>query len=107
MATRDHLQRNLFENPTTAAYVGMSRSVVQTPRDHNQNSNYAATISKAQTMMQVTDKNFGRTEQEMARKKMNKQETNLPGFSELKIGEDLSLKLKQRAKEQMARDLRI
>ena len=52
-------------------------------------SNYQATISKAQTVMHVTNENFGSTEQKFAREKLKLQETNLPGFSELKIDLDL------------------
>ena len=52
-------------------------------------SNYQVTISKAQTVMHVTNENFGSTEQKFAREKLKLQETNLPGFSELKIDLDL------------------
>ena len=48
-------------------------------------SNYQATISKNNAIEQVTENNFNQKEQTYAKQKLQMQETNLPGFSELKI----------------------
>jgi len=44
-------------------------------------------------MKDVNHENFKNAEQRMALQKMQKHETNLPGFVELKIGEDLAANL--------------
>ena len=81
--------------------IGRSRQVGDLPMQ----STYADTISKNQTIAHVTVDTFNDTEQTLARQKLQKQVTNLPGFSEYRIDECLSNQLKRQAQKQMARDL--
>ena len=53
-------------------------------------STYVNTISENKAMQDVTRDNFGKTEQHLARQKLQQQVTNLPGFSEYRIDEDLT-----------------
>ena len=56
-------------------------------------------------MQGVNDNNFRRTEQKLAKALLQKNDTNLPGFSELKIDGDLAVQMTLQSKAQMARDL--
>ena len=53
-------------------------------------SNYGATISSMHKSLQVNEANYGRNKQELEKQKLKANVTNLPGFTELKIDEDLS-----------------
>lgn len=63
--------------------------------DFPMQSTYADTISKNQTIAHVTSETFGDAEQTMARQKLQKNVTNLPGFSEYRIDEVLSKQLQR------------
>ena len=56
-------------------------------------STYVATIAQNQRSLDVTDKTFGATKKKLESEKMQINATNLPGFSEYKIDEDLTKKI--------------
>ena len=84
---RDPLQDKVVSNSPRRTFG----STQQFRNTNTMASNYAATISRAQNLSNVTDGNFAATEQKFAKQKLQMQETNLPGFSELKVDENLSI----------------